>query len=205
MVRLTFVFGTRPEIIKLSPLIALCKERDLDFQLIHTGQHYSENMDKIFFDELDLPTPDVNLAVGSGTHGAQTALMLAQLEKLFLEKDPGIVIVQGDTNSVFAGALAAAKLHIPVAHIEAGLRSYDKKMPEELNRIMTDHISTYLFAPTSHSRELLMKETIQASIHTTGNTIVDAVYRNLKLAQSKSDILEKIKLPKYCLMTLHMA
>ncbi len=202
---ITFVLGTRPEIIKLSPLIALAQQRRLPFRLIHTGQHYTESLDKVFFDELRLPQPHVNLGVGSGSHGKQTALMLEKLEAEFMREKPSVVIVQGDTNSVLAGALAAAKLQIPVAHVEAGLRSFDRRMPEELNRIVTDHLSTYLLAPTENAQELLQREGIpEEKITVSGNTVVDAVLRNKALA-AFSGVLSTLNVPSkgYCILTLH--
>ncbi len=144
--KIATIFGTRPEIIKLSPLIPLF-DREFKQILIHTGQHYSYSMDKIFFEDLHLRDCDYSLNTGSGTHAQQTGKMLMMIEEVLLEENPELVIVQGDTNSTLAGALAASKLHIPVAHIEAGCRSFDKRMPEEINRILVDHISDYLFAP----------------------------------------------------------
>ena len=131
-----------------------------EFSVLHTGQHYSYAMDKIFFEQLDLPSPDYNLDVGSGTQGAQTAAMLTGIENVLVTHPPGIVLVQGDTNTVCAGALAAAKLHIPVGHVEAGLRSNDRSMPEEINRIVADHVSDQLYAPTENSRQNLLHEGI---------------------------------------------
>jgi UDP-N-acetylglucosamine 2-epimerase (non-hydrolysing) len=142
------VLGTRPEIIKCSPIIREFERLHLDYFILHTGQHYSYNMDKIFFDELKLPEAKYNLDVGSGTHGKQTGQMLIGIEKVLQQESPDVVIVQGDTNTVLAGAIAAKKLKIKVGHVEAGLRSYDRKMPEEINRVLTDHCSDYLFAPT---------------------------------------------------------
>lgn len=153
------ILGTRPEIIKLSPLIRKMNKNDI---LIHTNQHYSEKLDKVFFDELKLRNPDYNLNVGSGSHGRQTGRMLEKIEKVLLCKYPDIIIVEGDTNSVLAGALAASKLHIQVAHVEAGLRSRDMYMPEEKNRILVDHISDYLFAPTNGTKQNLLKENVSS-------------------------------------------
>jgi len=199
------ILGTRPEIIKLSPIIRECVRQKLDYFIIHTGQHYSYEMDKIFFKELELPFPNYNLDVGSGTHGNQTAKMLAGIESILINEKTNIVFVQGDTNTVLAGALAASKLHIKIGHVEAGLRSFDRTMPEEINRIITDHISDLLFAPTEASKVLLLKEGIpEEKIFVTGNTIVDAVYENLKIAEN-STVLEKLGLkPKsYILTTAH--
>lgn len=199
------ILGTRPEIIKMSPIIRECAKQSLDYFVIHTGQHYSYEMDRIFFKELELPLPKYNLDVGSGTHGHQTAKMLTGIEDILNLEKPDIVYVQGDTNTVLAGALAASKLHIKIGHVEAGLRSYDRSMPEETNRVIADHISDLLFAPTDGSKALLMKEGIpEERIFVTGNTIVDAVYQNREIAR-KSDILERLGLkPKsYLLSTLH--
>jgi len=133
---------------KMSPVIRECESRGLDYFILHTGQHYSYNMDAVFFDQLKLPKAKYNLDVGSGTHGEQTAKILSGVEKVLIKEKPDVVLVQGDTNTVLAGALAASKLHIKVGHVEAGLRSYDRNMPEEINRVLTDHCSDYLFAPT---------------------------------------------------------
>lgn len=199
------ILGTRPEIIKLSPIIRECERQGLDYFIIHTGQHYSYEMDRIFFDELKLPLPKYHLDVGSGTHGHQTGKMLAGIEDILTKERPGIVYVQGDTNTVLAGALAAAKLQIKIGHVEAGLRSFDRSMPEEINRVIADHISDLLFAPTERAKELLLKEGIpEGKIFVTGNTIVDAVFENLKIAES-SGILEKlgVKPKSYMLSTIH--
>ena len=173
---ISIVLGTRPEIIKMSPIIRACSDQGLDYTILHTGQHYSYAMDRIFFEQLDLPMPSYNLDAGSGTQGAQTATILTGIEKIFLGQPPGIVLVQGDTNTVLAGALAASKLHIPVGHVEAGLRSFDRTMPEEINRIIADHIADQLYAPTITSCQNLLREGIgKEKITMTGNTVVDAV------------------------------
>lgn len=201
---ISIILGTRPEIIKMSPIIRECEKRNLDYFILHTGQHYSYNMDKVFFEQLKLPEPKYNLDVGSGMHGEQTGKMLEGIEKVLIKEKPGIVLVEGDTNTVLAGALAASKLHIKVGHVEAGLRSYDRQMPEEINRVLADHCSDYLFAPTEKSKEILLKEGIEKDkIYVTGNTIVDAVYQNIKL--SKEDILKDLGLKKktYILVTVH--
>jgi UDP-N-acetylglucosamine 2-epimerase (non-hydrolysing) len=204
--KIAVVIGTRPEIIKMSPVIRELERRKADYIIIHSGQHYSYNMDKVFFEQLNLPGANYNLEVGSGSHSVQTAHILIEIEKVFLKEKPGLILVEGDTNTVLAGALAAAKLHIGVGHVEAGLRSYDRQMPEEINRILTDHISDYLFAPTEKSKKILRDEGIpENKCFVTGNTIVDAVYQNLKIANSTGNILEKLNLkPKeYCLVTVH--
>jgi len=204
--RFSIVLGTRPEIVKMSPIVRELQRRALDFDLVHTGQHYSFDMDRVFFRDLELPEPAINLEVGSGTHGAQTGKMLAGLERYFQESRPDIVLVQGDTNTVLAGALAAVKLGITVGHVEAGLRSFDRTMPEEINRVMADHVSDLLFAPTEVSARNLRAEGLpEGRIFVTGNTIVDAVRENLEIAAGKGDALKALGLRKcgYILTTLH--
>jgi UDP-N-acetylglucosamine 2-epimerase (non-hydrolysing) len=200
-----FIIGTRPEIIKLSSLIREFVNKNENFFIIHTNQHYSEKLDKIFFEELALPIPKYNLNVGSGAHGYQTGTMMIRIEEVLIKEKPKLVVVEGDTNTVLAGALAASKLHIKVAHVEAGLRSYFRQMPEEINRVVVDHISDFLLAPTLKSQKILIREGINKNkICVTGNTIVDAVYQNLKLSK-QNNILQKLKLlPKeYFLLTAH--
>lgn len=204
------IVGTRPEIIKMSPIIKEYqkqnKKYNSDYLIVHTGQHYSYKMDKVFFKQLELPNPKYNLDVGSGSHGQQTGTILIGLEKVFKAEKPDVVLVQGDTNTVLAGALAASKLHIKVGHVEAGLRSYDKNMPEEINRVVADHISDFLFTPTEKSRQILIGEGILAEkIFVTGNTIVDAVYQNLQLAEKKRNVLKNLMLENnnYFLVTTH--
>lgn len=203
---IAIILGTRPEIIKMAPVIRECQRCGLDYSIIHTGQHYSYQMDRIFFEQLELPQPDHNLDVGSGNHGEQTGRIMAGLEKVLMAERPDVVLVQGDTNTVMAGALAASKLHIKVGHVEAGLRSYDRSMPEEINRVVADHVSDYCFAPTETSKANLLKEGIaEEKIHITGNTIVDSVYQNLEIAMRKVDVLGELGLqPKeYFLVTAH--
>lgn len=200
------ILGTRPEIIKMAPVIRELEHQGLDFFILHTGQHYSYNLDRIFFEELELLAPKYNLEAGSGTHGEETGKMLIGIERMLFQEKPDTVLAEGDTNSVLAGALAAAKLHIKVGHVEAGLRSYDRNMPEELNRVLTDHLSDYLFAPTEEAKHNLLSEGIpEERIFVTGNTIVDAVYQNLELARSKSRILNVLGLKQdgYFLVTAH--
>jgi UDP-N-acetylglucosamine 2-epimerase (non-hydrolysing) len=204
--KIAIILGTRPEIIKLSSVIRESQSKGLDFFIIHTNQHYSKEMDEIFFKDLELSKPKYNLNVGSGPHGSQTGNMLIKIEKVLEKEKPDIVLVQGDTNTVLAGALAASKLQIKVGHIEAGLRSYDKTMPEETNRIITDNISDFLFAPNDLQKEILLSEKIdKEKIFVTGNTIVDAVNQNLEMAKKKYKILKKLNLKpkKYILLTLH--
>ena len=205
---LGIILGTRPEIIKMAPIIRLCEEKSVPYYLLHTGQHYSYEMDQTFFRDLELPEPRINLNVGSGTHAEQTASILVGVEKTLQKKDTGVALVQGDTNTVLAGALAASKLHIPVGHVEAGLRSFDRTMPEEINRVVADHLSDFLFAPTEESKSNLLKEGIpEERIHVTGNTVVDAVHQNLSLAKEKSTILKLLSLEpgRYMVVTAHRA
>ncbi len=200
------ILGTRPEIIKMAPVIRELESGQVEFFILHTGQHYSYNLDGIFFEQLKLPPSRYNLEAGSGTHGQQTARILAGVEKVLIEESPDTVLVEGDTNSVLAAALAATKLRIKVAHVEAGLRSYDRTMPEETNRILTDHCSDYLFAPTEPSKTILLGEGIpEDRIFVTGNTIVDAVRQNLGLAGEGDDTLKslRIKSGEYILATVH--
>jgi len=203
---ISIVLGTRPEIIKMAPVIRACQQQDMNFSLLHTGQHYSYEMDRIFFDELGLPQPDHYLDAGSGTHAEQTGKIMTGIEKIYLKTPPDIALVQGDTNTVLAGALAAAKLHIKVGHVEAGLRSFDRQMPEEINRVVADHVSDYLFAPTDLSKDNLLCEGIDPKkIFVTGNTVVDAMYQNMEIAKKNSTILSTIKVQAggYFLVTAH--
>lgn len=206
--KIAIILGTRPEIIKMSPIIRECEKQNIDYCIIHTGQHYSYEMDEVFFDELELPPAKYNLDVGSGSHGKQTGQMLAGIEEILLNDTPDVVLAQGDTNTVLAGALAASKLHIKIGHVEAGLRSFDRSMPEETNRVLTDHISDYLFAPTETSRQNLLAEGIpDEQIFVTGNTIVDAVYQNLDIAKRRASVLNSFGLNErqYFIATVHRA
>lgn len=202
----SIILGTRPEIIKMSPIIQELERKELDYFILHTGQHYSYSMDRLFFEELDLPEPKYNLDVGSGTHAEETAKMLTGVEKVLLEEKPDVVLVEGDTNSVLAGALAAVKLGVKVGHVEAGLRSYDRGMPEETNRVLTDHMSDFLFAPTESAKRNLLREGISDSkIFVTGNTIVDVAVQNSGLLNNSSDTLNDLKVEgsDYFLVTTH--
>jgi len=204
--KIAIILGTRPEIIKMSPIVRECERRNYDYFILHSGQHYSYELDKIFFEDLELPYPKYNIDVGSGSHGRETGKMIIGIEEILQKENPNIVLVQGDTNTVLAGSLSASKLNIPVCHVEAGLRSFDKKMPEEINRIVTDHISEFLFAPTQIARNNLLKEGISdEKILVTGNTIVDALNQNLEISNRKSNILKKIGIEnnKYILATFH--
>ena len=209
IIRTVSIVGARPQFVKLSPVSRAMKRARLkiDDRIVHTGQHYDDAMSKIFFEELDIPAPTVNFGVGSGPQGRQTARMLEAIEGYLLESRPDAVIVYGDTNSTLAGALAAAKLHIPVAHVEAGLRSFNRRMPEELNRITTDHLSEVLFAPTQTAIANLATEGLQARALLTGDVMYDAVLFNSQVTQSRSAILADLKLAagEYGIVTVHRA
>lgn len=206
--KIAILVGTRPEIIKMAPVIRECQQRKLDYFIVHSKQHYSEKLDGIFFAELDLPAPKYNLNVGSSGHANQTGRILIALEPILISEKPDVLLVQGDTNTVVAGALAAHKLHIRVGHIEAGLRSFDQTMPEESNRIIADHVSDYLFAVTDVQVSHLKKEGLpESKIFKVGNTIVDALFSNRVRAEKHSQILSELKLQKerYYLLTCHRA
>jgi UDP-N-acetylglucosamine 2-epimerase (non-hydrolysing) len=200
------VLGTRPEIIKTAPVIEASTRRGLSTAVIHTGQHYSESLDEVFFRQLELDPPDVNLGVGSGGHGEQTGEMLAGVERELLAREPDVVVVQGDTNSTLAGALAGAKLDVEVAHVEAGLRSFDRGMPEETNRVVVDHVADHLFPPTRQAAARLREEGLPDDrITVTGNTIADAVMAYEEVAASTSAVLEEFGLEPggFALLTAH--
>jgi UDP-N-acetylglucosamine 2-epimerase (non-hydrolysing) len=203
------ILGTRPEIIKMSPIISLCEEKGLDYYVIHTGQHYSYNMDEVFFEQLGLPRPRYQLGIGSGSHGMQTGRMLEKIEEILFSDPCDVVLVQGDTNTVLAGSLAASKLGVKLGHVEAGLRSYDSSMPEEINRRISDHVSDYLFAPTETSREYLQMEGISDElIHVVGNTVVDSLLRNVEFSNGiGAKLLDDLGLnhERYFLVTAHRA
>ncbi|WP_416729651.1 non-hydrolyzing UDP-N-acetylglucosamine 2-epimerase [Fictibacillus sp. JL2B1089] len=200
------VLGARPQFIKAAPVSRALRESHTEI-IVHTGQHYDANMSDIFFEELHIPKPDYHLGVGSGNHGKQTGQMLADIETIILDEKPDYLLVYGDTNSTLAGSLAAAKLHIPVIHIEAGLRSFNKKMPEEINRIMTDHVSEFLFCPTDTAVKNLHDENIKHNVINVGDVMYDAVEYNRKLAADKSVILQKhdLKSKGFLLITVHRA
>ena len=205
MARIVTVVGTRPEIIKMASVIHELRARHADHVVLHTGQHYDANLSEVFFEELALPKPDRNLEVGSGTQAEQTATALVRLEAAFRELSPDVVLVEGDTNTVLAAALAAAKLGIRVGHVEAGLRSYDLRMPEEHNRRLTDHLSAFLFAPTEGAAETLRKEACWGAVHVTGNTVIDACLRYGPKAQAQSAILRQVPFDTFALATFHRA
>lgn len=200
------ILGARPQFIKAAPVSRELRKNH-DEIILHTGQHYDANMSDIFFEELNIPRPNYNLGVGSGSHGKQTGEMMIKIEEVTLKEQPDYVLVYGDTNSTLAGALVAAKLHIPVIHIEAGLRSFNKLMPEEVNRILTDHVSEFLFCPTDTAVNNLKNENITRNVFNTGDVMYDAVLYNKELANMKSTILKDHSLLKgeYLLITIHRA
>ncbi len=204
--KIVTVVGARPQFIKAAPVSRVLRQSHTEV-LLHTGQHYDENMSAVFFAELDLPQPDVNLGVGSGLHGAQTAAMLAGIEQVLLAEKPDWVLVYGDTNSTLAGALAAAKLHIKVAHVEAGLRSFNRRMPEEINRVLADHISTLLLCPSQTAVENLAAEGVTHGVHLVGDVMADALAFAAARAQTHSDVLQRLGLSEkgFLLATVHRA
>lgn len=215
--KIVTIVGARPQFIKAATVSRaivkynkyLAKGQEIIKEiLVHTGQHYDENMSDVFFEELDIPKPDYNLGIGSASHGVQTGRMLEEIEKVLLKEQPDCVLVYGDTNSTLAGVLAASKLHIPVAHVEAGLRSFNRQMPEEINRVLTDHIADMLFAPTENAVKNLRQEGIDADkIYMVGDVMYDAALYYGKRVEGRSDILDQYQLQpgKYILSTIHRA
>jgi UDP-GlcNAc3NAcA epimerase len=200
------VVGARPQFIKAAPVSRILRAAHEEF-LLHTGQHYDDAMSDLFFRQLEIPAPDRNLEVGSGHHGAQTGAMLAGIEAVALEYAPDWMLVYGDTNSTLAGALAGAKLHLPVAHVEAGLRSYDRRMPEEVNRIVADHVSTLLLCPTEAAVDNLGREGITAGVRMVGDVMYDAFLQNVARARTVSRVLSDLGIQDggYQLLTVHRA
>lgn len=199
------VVGTRPEIIKMAPVVRALKERSLPYVFVHCGQHYDYNMSQQFIEELELPAPNYGFKVRAYSPGLQTGRIMALIERVIKKVKPKIVLVEGDTNGVLASALAAIKLNIPVGHVEAGLRSFDLRMPEEHNRRLVDHVSTYMFAPTENARKNLEKESVWGKICVTGNTVIDAVIQHLPMAKRKSSILDEVQFKQFALVTAHRA
>jgi UDP-N-acetylglucosamine 2-epimerase (non-hydrolysing) len=205
--KIATVIGTRPEIIKMAPVLDEIEKMGIDNILIHTGQHYDHEMSQQFFQDLKIKKPDYNIGVGSNSHGKQTAIMMESIENVLIAEKPDVIMVQGDTNAVLAGALTASKLHMAVGHVEAGLRSYDKTMPEEINRQIADICSNIFFVPTEESAINLLFENINPhEIYITGNTIVDACYRHLKIAEVESNILNELQVTgDILILTIHRA
>ena len=219
MIKIITIIGARPQIIKAAAIIRAIRNKfsdQISEIIVHTGQHYDRNMSKIFFDELEIPKPDYNLNIGSASHGKQTALMIEGIEKILLTEKPHSIILYGDTNSTLAGAVAAAKIHIPVFHIEAGLRSFNKKMPEEINRIVCDHSSTLLFSPTLTGFNNLIREGFDPDtkppynidnpgIYHCGDVMFDNSIYFSEVAEKKSGILKQLNLSpgKFILTTIH--
>lgn len=207
--KIASIVGARPQFIKAAAVSRVLRATpEVQEVLVHTGQHYDENMSEIFFRELEIPEPDYNLGIGSGSHGAQTGRMLEAIEEVLLREQPDWVLVYGDTNSTLAGALAAVKIHIPVAHVEAGLRSFNRQMPEEINRVLTDHASDLLFAPTETAVENLHREGIPENrVYLVGDVMYDAAIYYAAKAERESRVLEQLNLkPKtYILATIHRA
>lgn len=215
--KIVTILGARPQFIKAAPFSEAFRKENEEI-LIHTGQHYDTNMSEVFFEELGIPKPDYNLAIGSGSHGLQTGRMLEKIEGLVLKEKPDGMLVYGDTNSTLAGAMAASKLHIPVFHVEAGLRSYNKLMPEEQNRVLTDHISNLLLCPTQTAVNNLEKEGITSGVVNTGDIMYDVVLRNIEISKSRysdgvwleeiadeNGITPSLKEKEYFLATIHRA
>lgn len=206
--KIATIIGARPQFIKASVVSKKLRETGFSEIIIHTGQHYDVNMSDVFFKELNIPDPDYHLGAGSGSHGEMTGRMLSEIEKVLLKEKPDMVIVYGDTNTTIAGALSAAKLHIPVAHVEAGLRSFNRRMPEEINRVLTDHIAEYLFVPTERAVKNLENEGITKGVHNVGDVMFDVALEVKDIAGSRQDkILSKYGLSagEFVLTTIHRA
>jgi UDP-GlcNAc3NAcA epimerase len=205
-VKVVTIVGARPQFIKCAA-VSRALRRVATEVLVHTGQHYDDAMSDVFFRELEIPAPDYHLDVRSGAHGAQTGEMLKRVEAVLIGEQPDYVLVYGDTNSTLAGGLAAAKLHIPVAHVEAGLRSFNRRMPEEVNRVLTDHLATLHFCPTETAVANLAREGISQGVHRVGDVMYDATLYYRERAASQSTILQRLGLPPkgYLLATIHRA
>lgn len=203
--KIVTIIGARPQFVKASVVSKALRAAGTQEILVNTGQHYDDNMAKIFFEEMAIPKPDYNLGVGSGTHAAQTSASLVGIEKVILAEKPDYLLVYGDTNATLAGALAASKLHVKLIHVEAGLRSYNKDMPEEINRRVTDVLSDVLFVPTKLAASNLEKEGIVRGVHIVGDVMVDALFQYTRIAESNSDVLNRLGLIEkdFLLMTIH--
>jgi UDP-N-acetylglucosamine 2-epimerase (non-hydrolysing) len=198
------IVGTRPQFVKVAPVSRVLRQEHREV-LVHTGQHYNDNMSRVFFEDLAIPPPDYNLEVGSSSHAVQTGKMMGGIEDILVREKPDCVLVYGDTNSTLAAALATVKLQLPLVHVEAGLRSFNREMPEEINRVITDHVSTVLFAPTQTAVYNLEREGITQNVVLSGDVMCDAVRQHQKVAREKSGILERLKLKpgEYLLATIH--
>lgn len=205
MTKLIIVLGTRPEIIKMAPIVRALQRHEQSFVIVNTGQHYDYNLSLQFIKELGLPQPDYDLKVRERSPGRQTGRIVIGFEKILQKEKSLITLVEGDTNSVLAAAIATNKQGVAVGHVEAGLRSFDLRMPEEHNRRLVDHISTYLFAPTENAKRNLERESVWGKIYITGNTVIDACQENLPIAEERSKIMEKIAFGEYMLATVHRA
>jgi len=214
--KLLSIVGARPQFVKVAMIAEAVKTHNreakvradrIEHTLVHTGQHYEHKMSGVFFEELRIPVADFHLGVGSGPQGAQTGAMLAKIEKVMLAEKPSVVMIYGDTNSTVAGALAAAKLHIPIAHLESGLRSFNRRMPEEINRVASDHISDYLFCPTDTAVENLQAEGITKNVFQTGDVMLDSVIYYRDRARKRTGLLRSlgVKPREYALATIHRA
>lgn len=211
--KIVTVVGARPQFIKAAAVSRAIKSYNakgntqIEEIIVHTGQHYDYNMSEVFFDELEIPKPNYNLSIGSAKHGTQTGRMLEAIESVLIKESPNCVLVYGDTNSTIAAALAAAKLHIPIAHVEAGLRSYNKKMPEEVNRVLTDHISSFLFCPTLNSVKNLRLEGIEKGVYNVGDVMYDCILFYKSMLKQKSTMLDNlnVKYKDFALATVHRA
>jgi UDP-GlcNAc3NAcA epimerase len=205
-VKIVCVVGARPQFIKAAAVSRRLRERHEEV-LVHTGQHYDEGMSSVFFRELDIPEPEHHLGVGSASHGEQTGAMLRQIEQVIVDERPDWVLVYGDTNSTLAGALAASKLHVPVAHVEAGLRSYNRRMPEEINRVLTDHVSTLLLCPSDVAVRNLAAEGITQGVHVVGDVMADVLADARTRADHTSDVIARLGVApgQFALATVHRA
>jgi UDP-N-acetylglucosamine 2-epimerase (non-hydrolysing) len=199
------VVGARPNFMKVAPIVIEARRRGLPLALVHTGQHYDQKMSSVFFDELGMPEPDAYLGVGSGSHAAQTAKIMVAFERVCVEQNPSLVMVAGDVNSTLACALVASKIPIRIAHVEAGLRSFDRSMPEEINRVLVDHISSLLFTTEPSGSDNLLREGIEPSlIHYVGNTMIDSLHAHLERAVARKPWLEQgMDAGEYAVVTLH--
>jgi len=201
------IVGARPQFVKAAVVSKAMAERGIRESLVHTGQHHDSQMSDVFFRELNIPPPTHNLGIHGGGHGDMTGRMLSGIERIMLDEEPDWVLVYGDTNSTLAGALGAAKLHIPLAHVEAGLRSFNRRMPEEINRVLTDHVSTLLLCPTHAAVINLKSEGIVKGVHMVGDVMMDATIAGTKIAKAQSNILQTLGLAEagYSLATIHRA